>query len=344
MRCVCTNMAIKNNSVAEMQGLYGPYTMAERVVQKIWLQRDFDAHNAVLTDGRRLQIKSTGRWNLLGGPDFCGAKLVLGGREITGDVEVHFHASDWRAHGHAADRAYDKVALHVVLFPLGVDEKPAVAANGEAIPTLILLPLLHRDLEEYVSDDALEVITERDEWRFFAELAAKPANEVLFLLREKAQQRWLQKVYFAGVRIRRLGWEDALHHTALEVLGYGRNRGAMLSIAGRYPVDAWRAGVDAAEIFTSNRPLWQLHGIRPANHPLTRLLQYQRWTKTRPDWMRSLPGLFADLQKEVSPAMPTRQARQLLELRHKRRQWALEISGDAISGARFDNLICDGLL
>ena len=26
-----------------MQGLYGPFTMAERVVQKIWLQRDFDA-------------------------------------------------------------------------------------------------------------------------------------------------------------------------------------------------------------------------------------------------------------------------------------------------------------
>ena len=338
-------MAIKNTHVAEMQGLYGPFTMAERVVQKIWLQRDFDGQGALLTDGRRLQIKTTGRWNLLGGPDFCGAKLVLGGIEITGDVEVHFHAADWRAHGHALDRAYDKVVLHVVLFPLETHDKPTVGAKGEIIPTLILLPLLHRDLEEYVSDDALEVITERDEWRFFAELAARPTEEVQSLLREKAQQRWLQKVYFAGVKIRKLGWEGALHHTALEVLGYARNRAAMLSIASRHPLDEWRLGVDAGEIFAGNRPLWKLHGIRPANHPLFRLLQYQRWVKARPDWPQKMSGLFAGCPNEaLSSIMPTRQARQQFRLRETRQRWSLEIAADTISGTRFDNLICDGLL
>ena len=345
MRCIRTLMAIiKNNHVAEMQGLYGPFTMAERVVQKIWLQRDFDGQNAVLTDGRRVQIKSAGRWNLLGGPDFCGAKLVVGGNEITGDVEVHFHASDWRAHGHAADPAYDKVILHLVLFPLGADEKPAVNGKGETIPTLILLPLLHRDLEEYTSDDALEVITERDEWRFFAELAAQPTGDVQALLREKAQQRWLQKVYFAGVRIQKLGWEEALHHTALEILGYARNRAAMLAVASHHPLEMWRQEIDASQIFSANRPRWQLHGIRPANHPLRRLLQYQSWTKARPDWPRKIPTLFTDFPENVTAAMPTRQARQMLKLPERRRQLALEITNNAISGARFDNLICDGLL
>lgn len=341
--CIHTTMAIRNNHVAELQGLYGPFTMTERVVQKVWLQRDFDCHHAALMDGRRLQIKTTGRWNLLGGPDFCGAKLMLGGNEITGDVEVHFHTSDWRAHGHASDRAYDKVVLHVVLFPPSADENPAVGANGEIIPTLVLLPLLHRDLEEYVSDDALEVITERDEWRFFAELAARPLDEVQALLREKAQQRWLQKVYFAGVRIQKLGWECALHHTALEILGYARNRAAMIAIAGGHSLDAWRSGVDPVEIFAGNRPHWQLHGIRPANHPLFRLLQYQRWIKSQPDWPQKVPALFAGFANDVPVAIPTRQARLALGLRGKRQEFSLEITGGAISGARFDNLICDGL-
>ncbi len=337
-------IVIKHNHVAEIQGLYGPFTMAERVVQKIWLQRDFDAQNLVLTDGRRLQIKTTGHWNLLGGPDFRGAKLTLGGSEITGDIEVHFHASDWRAHGHAGDSAYDKVVLHVVLFPLGAEEKPAENGKGETIPTLVLLPLLHRDLEEYVSDDALEVITERDEWRFFAELAARPLNEVQALLQEKAQQRWLQKVYFAGVRIQKLGWEEALHHTAMEILGYARNRAAMLAIASRHPLENWRQGADAAQIFSENRSLWQLHGIRPANHPLRRLLQYKHWVKARPDWPQTIASLFTDFPGEVTVAMPTRQARQRMQLREKRQELAFKLADGAISGARFDNLICDGLL
>jgi hypothetical protein len=35
-------MAHPDNLLAEMQGLYGPFTMAERVVQNIWLRSDCD--------------------------------------------------------------------------------------------------------------------------------------------------------------------------------------------------------------------------------------------------------------------------------------------------------------
>ena len=42
-------------AVAEFQGLYGPFTIAERVLQKIWLRQDFDGHAARLADGRALE-------------------------------------------------------------------------------------------------------------------------------------------------------------------------------------------------------------------------------------------------------------------------------------------------
>ena len=104
-------MANIDNHVAEMPGLYGPFTLTERVVQKIWLRGDFDSLDLTLTDGRRLEIHSPGKWNLLGGPDFHRARLTLAGQSLVGDVEVHFHARDWHAHGHAADPAYAEVAL-----------------------------------------------------------------------------------------------------------------------------------------------------------------------------------------------------------------------------------------
>lgn len=32
-------------------------------------------------------------------------------------MELHLHEEDWAAHKHEVDPAYDRVVLHVVLFP-----------------------------------------------------------------------------------------------------------------------------------------------------------------------------------------------------------------------------------
>jgi Protein of unknown function (DUF2851) len=337
-------MATGFNHVAEMQGLYGPFTMAERVVQKIWLRGDFDRSRAVLADGRTLAVRSTGAWNLLGGPDFRDARLVIDGREITGDVEVHFHVADWRAHGHEADRAYDHVALHVVLFPPGAGEPAARRGDGREIPALVLLPLLHRDLEEYASDDALEAITARDEWQHLAELAAWPAAELQELLQAKARERWRQKVHFAKLRIARLGWPAAAHQTALEILGYRRNRAAMLALAARFPLEAWNQGAEPPGIFTAGGAPWQLQGVRPANHPRTRLQQYRQWVTASPDWPDRLLRLMDRWPESGSITTPTRLARLSFDLKKRRQSLAADLVAGAVGGTRLDNLACDGFL
>ncbi len=336
-------MAIILNYVAELQGLYGPFTMAERVVQKIWLREDFARDRATLTDGRAVQIRSVGAWNLLGGPDFYGARVVIAGQEITGDIEVHFHQADWRAHQHAADPAYARVVLHVVLFPPSEGELPAQHADGRVLPTLVLLPLLHRDLEEYASDDALEIITARDQWERFAALAAEPIDQRRAVMRAHAQRRWQQKVHFAQRRIAQLGWMEAAHQTALEILGYQKNRAAFLAVATHYPLARWGAGIEPAEIFASSDVSWRRQGIRPANHPLTRLRQYQRWVTHQPEWPERLGRLLRNrvtLGEGVSPS----RARQLLGLKLQRTQLVRELLGGAVGGSRLDNLVCDGFL
>jgi len=338
-------MANITNSVAEFQGLYGPFTVAERVLQKIWLHRDFDLGQMCLTDGRRLEIISPGKWNLLDGPDFHGAEVRIDGLAVRGDVEVHFHAADWRAHGHPADPNYAGVVLHVLLFPPDKASSSARRSDGTEIPTLVLLPLLHRDLEEYAADDALEGITARDEWRRFADLGREPLDEIRRVLHENAMERWRQKVHFAKLRVKKLGWTDAVHHTALEILGYRRNRAAMLALAARYPLRAWVEGVRVEDLFEAGAPLWQLHGVRPANHPRGRLEQYAAWIRAYPDWPEAL-RLQATVLPEgrVQDLESVRQVRQRFALSKCRRELAQIVTGDAVGGTRFDTLVCDGFL
>lgn len=341
-----TAIASSRPTLAELQGLYGAFSFPEKLLQKMWLRGDFDRANAVMLDGRRLRVIHPGKWNLLGGPDFTAARLRFSDQpdhEITGDIEVHVRAADWAAHGHVRDPAYDRVVLHVVLFPPD-GRHVTTGAGGRAIPVLALLPLLHRALEEYAADEAVESLANRPLARLPDELGTLPARELGALLRRHADARWKQKVHFARVRLQRLGWEAACHHAALEVLGYRFNRPAMLRIAGEWPLASWidgRVSVDA--VFLAEKEAWSLQGVRPANHPRTRLRQYAHWTRERPDW----PARVAALPKclpQIASSAPTRDVRRTHQLVALREQLRGELCANAIGGTRLDNVICDGVL
>lgn len=337
-------MAMPTTHVQEMQGLYGPFTLAERVVQKIWLRRDFIATGVRLQDGRELCVRSSGTWNLLGGPDFRDARLLIDGCEIVGDVEVHFHASEWWAHGHDADPAYERVALHVVLFPPADAAGVAATRSGRRLPTLVLLPLLHRSLEEYASDEALERITERDTAERLADLARLPPPELRRTLLAQAEARWRQKEHYASLRIQRLGWVEAAHHTALEILGYRQNRAPMLTIASRHPLAEWGRGLDVSLVYREQGTDWQGQGVRPANHPYRRLQQYAAWVNQVPDWPHRLAGCLAKLPVPAGAVTDSQRVRRAPELGQLRRHLAQQLTGGVLNGTRFDNLVCDGLL
>jgi hypothetical protein len=332
--------------VEELQGLYGPYAFPERLLQKIWLLGFFETRGAKLADGRTLEVLAPGRWNLLGGPDFRTARLRIDGRETTGDVEVHFHAADWSRHGHDRDPAYNEVVLHVVLFEPPAGGLPPRTAAGREIAQLVLLPWLHCNLEEFAADDAVEALAQRDTVRLAeALLELEPAARVA-RLREAAEFRWKLKVHYAGLRLARLGWEGACHHTALEILGYRFNRAAMLAVAERCPLAAWRAGLDEAAALAAGGGLWRQQGVRPANTPRKRLAQYRNWVGAAPDWperWRRQAGA-AELVVPAEALADVAKAWRVHGLVAWRDRVAAEVVGGAIGGARLDTLIGNGLL
>jgi hypothetical protein len=334
--------------VAEVQGLYGAFSFPEKLLQKVWLRGEFAAVGAATIDGSPLTILARGTWNAMGGPDFRGARFRRGGegaKTIAGDVEVHLHAADWDAHGHARDPAYDDVRLHVVLFP----PKPGhrtIGADGQEIPVLVLLPLLLRGLEELAADEAVEGLANRPMARLPEELAAVPVAERERVLRAHAARRWRQKVRFAGVRLEKLGWEAACHHAALEILGYRFNRAPMLRIAAAVPLASWSGGsCDVEALFEAERRHdgWSVQGVRPANHPRVRLRQYSAWVAARPDWPARLAAL-ADQLPAASPEDGTRSARATAQLGAWRERLLDVVAGGVLGGTRWDNVVCDGFL
>lgn len=89
--------------------------MKEDFLHYLWKFKKFDFLNGLTTQGENLQILSVGNHNeTKSGPDFFNAKLMIGSQLWAGNVEIHINSSDWYAHHHEEDVAYDNVILHVV--------------------------------------------------------------------------------------------------------------------------------------------------------------------------------------------------------------------------------------
>ena len=85
-------------------------------------------------DGRAVTIIHPGVRNDYSGPDFANARVQLEDMEWVGSVEIHLNASDWNAHGHQRDPAYNGVILHVVWHA----DRVVRRQDGTTMPTLVL--------------------------------------------------------------------------------------------------------------------------------------------------------------------------------------------------------------
>lgn len=320
--------------VAELPGIYGPVSISERVLQRIWAQQDLVNRSMTTRCGKSLRIQHPGRWNQAEeGPDFKEAVIELDGQQVVGDVEVHFYAHDWENHGHHIDPEYQRVCLHVVLF------EPRQAVEHQ-LPTVVLGPYLREDIEGYLLSrhENGDVAYLFEQW---SELTATTIRKRLLV---GAKIRWQQKLAFAKTRIDKLGFDAAMHSITMEILGYRRNRDAMAEAAYLFPVDIWSASPPApsAVMAASSKP-WKKSGMRPANLPEKRLQQYRELWLQCPEWIQNLASLaWPELPlTAVASVSAYRKQVEMPALRAKIEAFA---GKGGISGTRLDTLITDGWL
>lgn len=107
--------------------------MKEEFLQFIWKQGLFNKTGLKTTDGRSVEIISTGQPNTDSGPDFFNAKIRIGETTWAGNIEIHQKSSHWYRHHHNTDAAYNNVILHVV----ELNDSP-VLIKSQALPTLVI--------------------------------------------------------------------------------------------------------------------------------------------------------------------------------------------------------------
>ena len=96
----------------------------------------------MLESGQQVSVIQPGQHNPLAGPDFLDARIRIDETLWAGHVEIHVNASDWYAHRHEKDPAYENVILHAVWN----NDVPVLGKDDQLLPTLELQRFLQDDL------------------------------------------------------------------------------------------------------------------------------------------------------------------------------------------------------
>ncbi len=259
----------------------------EQHVAEMWIRLCSEARTFPLAGGGGAEVLETGVRNMHDGPDFLGALLLVDGVARRGDIEIHTREEDWFRHGHAGDRRYEGVILHVALYPAPVSPLPIGAA------TVILSQVLRRPLRQAWSE-VLQDSGSRSAPHCVA-LDAPPGaalTAVMALL--CASERFARKVASAEARLlefrklgnRREALEGVFHEMSARAFGYGGNEKSFEKLARTLPLrklaescgsDAVRIAEVLSEHCARSAYEWNSGSVRPVNSVKIRAAQLASW-------------------------------------------------------------------
>jgi hypothetical protein len=189
-------------------------------------------------EGNAVAVVYRGRWTAGSGPDFEGAMLALGesGTLVNGSVEMHLRCGDWWAHGHHTDPRYNSVALHVVLWPLGV--RPVTRADGATVPTLVLADYITMPTAQLLASVTplipnLGALSEEPCWQHTQDW---PLERLLARIDEAGGARLLNKAAQMEAGLSEQDAEEVFYRGIMDALGYSANRDPMRRLAEALPV------------------------------------------------------------------------------------------------------------
>jgi len=298
----------------------------ELELQSRWFAGEF-GRQFQTTSGQPVEVVQFGSWNHAAGPDFSEVAVRLGGRVLTGCLELDWDVRDWERHGHAENTAYDAVVLHVFF------EQPAgiffTRTSGHREVAQVRL-----DLAEFHPVGGGGRPAEARCGRCSFPLQEMAAEDVAAMMAAAARQRLERK----AARLSRLaalhGWDQAIFQEVAAALGYRRNPWPMTLLAQRLPLrllathpagapallfgaagflqsqvyekapaetrdylrSLWQTWWKHRDEFCAvSPPRWHLAGTRPQNHPHRRMgaltQVVAQWKKIRPGFDLPAPGL-----------------------------------------------------
>lgn len=285
---------------------YFPYR--ERHLQCLWADPRHRPAGLKTTAGESVEVEYPGSWNLEAGPDFLNAVLLIGKerRRICGDLEIHIHANAWNQHGHGDDSRYSNARFHIVYFSgmeipdlIQIPLQEKLAANPyfsfenidlTAYPYSIPagnFPLkdMHPDRKIHLLESAGEERLRLKAERLALAMQNKEPEQVLWEELLAALGYKNNKTPFRQLAVRlSLARLQSLTGTPAEAYAL------LLGLSGLLPSNPdpkwppethafirtvwnfwWKQSEELKELAVDKSD-WTLSGIRPANHPIRRLM------------------------------------------------------------------------
>lgn len=201
----------------------------EELLHYVWKHKLLPLRHAT-TDGRTVEIVDPGTHNNDAGPDFFNAKVRIDGTLWIGNIEIHVRSSDWYAHGHDHDRAYDNVILHAAEH-IDCDVEDA---GGRRIPQIRL------EVPKDVADNYAELLREAKYPPCYRIIPGVPAVVTHSWLAALQAERLERKTVDIRRRADTQGgsWERALFVTLARNYGFGVNSDAFEQWANTVSLDA----------------------------------------------------------------------------------------------------------
>jgi hypothetical protein len=294
----------------------------ERHLQCLWADPRLRPTGLITSEGEPAAVEHPGDWNLEAGPDFLNAVLLVGKekRRISGDLEIHIHSNGWRQHGHDIDPRYTNVRFHIVyfqgmeisgLFQIPLQETLAADPrfsfeNIDLTAYPYSIPAGDFPLLGMHPDQKIQWLESAGEER----LRLK-AERFAFAMQSKAPDQLLWEELMAA-----LGYKNnkAPFRKLASTLPVARVRSLaqtpgeayalLLGLSGLLPANPdpawdqqtrrfirsiwdfwWKQSAELKEQ-ALEKSGWTLAGIRPANHPVRRLMAGAHYAFRIPDFAR----------------------------------------------------------
>ncbi len=108
--------------------------ISEKNVARLWKSGRLSSFRDDM--GNEVEVICAGRVSTRPGCDFQDVVISVNREKLVGDVELHLSSDLWQKHGHHANPAYNGIILHVAMWQRG--GLPVKLEMGKAVPTVIL--------------------------------------------------------------------------------------------------------------------------------------------------------------------------------------------------------------
>jgi len=199
----------------------------ERMLQYVWKHKLYAETDLLTTDGTPVFVIDPGIPNIDAGPDFFNAKIRIGDILWVGNVEIHERASNWFAHHHDKDKAYNSVILHIVRE----NNASVYRTDNEVIPQLIFH--VPREVEENI-----EWLLSRDTPVACAERISNInslhiSGWITALLTERLERK--TQDIFNRLENNSKDWNEVFYITLMRNFGFNTNSDAFELLANSLP-------------------------------------------------------------------------------------------------------------